>query len=364
MERSTEIVAGLLAILRNGDAFVPIDPSTPAQRVSCMLHECRPDLILTQRSLCSLVSQEPISRVCVEDLLEDATQTTSDSSDAASIAGLACVLYTSGSTGKPKGVELRQQGIINQVLWRRREFEINCEDRILQSFSLAFDPSVWEIFGTLEAGACIVINRETFDASRIVRRVLDEGVTIMQTVPSMLKQLLEREEIWASALRHVFCGGEVLEPETVRRFYQMVPRAQLHNLYGPTETTIDATCWTCSPHDSDSRVPIGRPIANTTVVLRDAHGVAVPTGEEGEIHIAGPGVTTGYYRNPALSAERFVTCPTATAEATTFYKTGDRGRLSGDGVLEFLGRIDRQVKIHGYRVEPAEVESVLTSDRS
>ena len=294
--------------------------------------------------------------------MEDTAHPTAYAAATTSALGPACVLYTSGSTGEPKGVEIRHEGIINQIQWRRQRFRIDREYRILQTFSMAFDPSLWEIFGTLEAGACIVISQDIFDASRIARCVLNEGVTIMQTVPSMLRQLVERKELaLCSPLRHVICGGEVLESDTVRRFYDVLQTAQLHNLYGPTEATIDATCWTCRLDDTGSRVPIGRPIANTRVALLDRDGREVPAGDAGEIHIAGPGVANGYYRNPALSAARFVKCPGGMADGTTFYRTGDLARLNADGALEFLGRMDRQVKIHGCRVEPAEVESVLAS---
>ena len=362
MERSSEMVASLLAVHQTGNAFVPMDPSLPTGRLSSMLSDCRPALILAQRSLASSAALQGTPSVCVEDLVEDCADEEIESSGSPhrAVSPMACVVYTSGSTGDAKGVQITHAGLINQILWRKQQFQIDEGDRVLQTFSLAFDPSLWEIFGTLEAGACIVLNEETFDAARVVKSVLNEGVTVMQTVPSMLRQLLDQDEFRVcSRLRHVICGGEVLEPDTVRQFYDAIGSAQLHNLYGPTEATIDATCWTCSPQDLGPRVPIGRPIANTQVVLLDEQGLAVPLGEPGEIHVAGPGVATGYYGKPALTAERFVKYRGEQSTSGTYYKTGDRAVARDDGVIEFLGRMDRQIKIHGYRVEPGEVESVL-----
>ena len=265
MDRSIELVAGLLAVHQTGNAFVPMDPLLPPGRLSSILRDSRPALILTQPSLSDSLEQQAIPFVCVENILEGSSRDETDFSGALyhACSPRACVLYTSGSTGEPKGVDLRHDGIINQISWRKERFQIDCEDRILQTFSLAFDPSMWEIFGTLEAGGCIVISDETHDASRIARCVHDEGVTVMQTVPSILKQLLDQEEFRAcSSLRHVLCGGDVLEPDTVRRFYDTLGSARLHNLYGPTEATMDATCWTCSPprgsRSRDEQCPIGR----------------------------------------------------------------------------------------------------------
>ena len=211
----------------------------------------------------------------------------------------------------------------------------------------------------------MVIGEDSYDSSRIAQGVHAERVTVMQTVPAMLKQLLRQDVFRASShLRHVICGGDVLESDTVRAFYEAFSGARLHNLYGPTEASIDATWWSCSPQDVGARIPIGRPIANTIVVLLDEDDHEVPVGEPGEIHIAGPGVATGYLGKPELTAERFVECPSLKSSGTTYYRTGDRGVYRSDGALEFLGRMDRQVKIRGFRVEPAEVESALTSHPS
>ena len=360
MERSIGLVAGLLAAHRTGNAFVPMDPSLPDRRLSHILANARPDVILTERQLSSWAAHQEIPFLSVEDLVNATEDDTAPVALLASANSAAYVIYTSGSSGEPKGVEIRQDGIMNQILWRKQRFQIQCEDRILQAFSLAFDPSIWEIFGTLEAGACVVISDEMLDASRIARSVHDEGITVMQTVPSMLKQLLAQPEFRASScLRHVICGGEVLEQDTVRRFYETFGSAHLHNLYGPTEAAIDATSWTCSPQDLGDRVPIGFPIAHTQVILLDDAGEMVPVGESGEIYVAGPGVGNGYYRKPKLTAERFIQRPTTQNGTVTYFRTGDRGVVRDDGALEFLGRLDRQIKIRGYRVEPAEVESAL-----
>jgi amino acid adenylation domain-containing protein len=360
MERSVPLVVSLLAIHRTGNAFVPMEASLPRQRLGYIMDDCKPDLVLAQRYSSHLVSDRGVPVVVVDDVLE-ALQDENTPPLNPRGGDIAYVIYTSGSTGDPKGVSIPHAGVLNQITWRREHFSITENDRVAQTFSLAFDPSVWEVLGTLEAGACVVIGDDIFDASRIASLLRDEQVTILQTVPSMLTQLLAQPAFGqCSELRHVICGGQALEQDTVRRFYD-VTAAQLHNLYGMAEVSCDATHWLCSPDDSGPGVPIGAPIASTRVLLLDEDGQEVPVGEPGEIHIAGPGVSPGYYMRPELTAAKFVSYAGAEGSYGLLYKTGDRGIYRAAGVLDFIGRADRQIKRHGYRVEPGEIEAALAS---
>ncbi|NQX89592.1 MAG: non-ribosomal peptide synthetase [Halioglobus sp.] len=367
IERSPLLIASLLAVHHARHAFVPMDPKLPEKRLAYILQDSKPEFLLTSRLHAEFFAPLGIPFLCVEDLPLDVDDEHCrlDNTPAISAHETAYLIYTSGSTGEPKGVEIAHSGISNQILWRRETFELTAADRILQTFSLAFDPAIWEFFGTLQAGACMVISDETHDASKIAQLVLDEGITIVQTVPSMLKQLVLQDAMRASTqLRHVICGGETLSWELVEAFYSNC-HGQLHNLYGPTETTIDATYWHCRRGVPDQAIPIGHAIANAQVFLLDEHDNIAAEGVPGEILIAGAGVAAGYFGKPCLTRERFVAPPAALpADVGTLYRTGDMGRYRGDGAIEFLGRSDRQLKIRGFRIEPAEIEFALSEHPS
>jgi|GEM_PF-2342141 len=362
IERSVDLVAGLLSVLRCGGSFVPLEPTLPEDRLSYIISDADVTAVLTQKSLRHLFAGANVPQVFVEELAERVNgEPRLDNMVAGSPTSAAYLIYTSGSTGNPKGVEIRHESIINQIRWRKHAFGISPEDRVLQSFSLAFDPSIWEIFGALEAGACLVISKESSNPEYIADLIAKSQITTLQVVPSMLKLLLQLGTFrTVDGLRHVICGGEQLFRETVLDFYSQSD-AKLHNLYGPTEATIDATWWTCDPEDTEECVPIGRPISNADVVLLDSQGRPVPVGVPGEIYISGIGVGNGYVGKPELTAKAFVSVGQHVSGETRAYRTGDIGIYREDGAIEFRGRKDRQLKVRGYRIEPAEIEKILMS---
>ncbi|HEV7859202.1 MAG TPA: amino acid adenylation domain-containing protein [Pyrinomonadaceae bacterium] len=360
LERSIEMVVALLAILKAGGAYLPLDPANPTARLAFMLRDAQPKLVLTQKGLLS--SLPPMTTPCIlyEDE-SDAFQRLSETrlSTRAASDHLAYVIYTSGSTGLPKGVMVTHAAICNHLLWMQAAFPLAADDRVLQKYSLSFDVSILEIFGTLLAGARLIIAGpgRHLDLLELVSLMNREAVTVLDLVPSMLAVLLEDPSFNESrSLRRVTCGGEVLPKDLVEKFSERM-KIELNNIYGPTEATIGSTFHTCVP--SEQVVPIGRPVANTQVYLLDRSLNPLPAGVCGEIYIGGDGLARGYLKRPDLTAERFIPHPFSTAPGARLYRTGDVGRHRADGVIEYLGRMDEQVKLRGYRIELAEIENCL-----
>jgi amino acid adenylation domain-containing protein len=364
LEQSPELVIALLGVLKAGGAYLPLDPSYPGPRLAFMLDDAAPRVLLTRRSLIGALPERGASVVLDMDAdwVVIARASEENPSHRARPEHLAYVIYTSGSTGKPKGAMIAHRGICNQVQWRQRAFPLGAGDAVLQRTPFGADPSVWEFFGPLAAGARLVMPRpgECRDIAALLRVIAEQEVTVLQVVPSLLRVLLE-DPGFAScrALRRVFCGGEVLSVALRERFFAR-SAAELHNLYGPTEASIDAAYWTCRRGHDPCMVPIGRPIANATAYILDAHLQPVPPGVLGELYVGGRGVAGGYLHRPALSAERFLGDPFDARPGTRLYRTGDLARYRRDGAIEFLGRSDRQVKVRGFRVEPDEIEALLT----
>jgi amino acid adenylation domain-containing protein len=361
VERSLEMVSGLLGILKAGAAYVPLDPSYPKERLSFMLDDSHVPVLLTQRRLLDLLPEHQARVVCLDS--ETFGEESGDNPQSGvGPANLAYVIYTSGSTGTPKGVMIPHEAIANRLLWMLSAFPLTAEDTVLQKTPFSFDASVWEFFAPLLAGARLLIARPGGhqDNVYLVRTIAEQRVTILQLVPSMYRVLLETEGIGAcnGSLRRVFCGGEALPVALQERSFALLD-AELHNLYGPTETAIDAASWKCRPAPPGVNVPIGRPIGNTQIYLLSEDMKPVPTGVAGEVYIAGVGVARGYLRRADLTAERFVPNPFGAEPGARFYKTGDLARLHPSGVIEFLGRIDDQVKLRGFRIELGEIEAVL-----
>ena len=359
-ERSVEMVAGLLAVLKSGAAYVPIDPDHPRERAEVILEDTSAAVVLVQDGLFDRVPHADGRTVLS---LFAADESDGRSNPVRKIGGesAAYVIYTSGSTGKPKGVVNTHAGIRNRLLWMQDEYRLTADDRVLQKTPYTFDVSVWEFFWPLLVGARLVVARPGGhrDPDYLMRTISERQVTTLHFVPSMLNAMLEgppsRERI---ALRLVFCSGEALSPELVRRFFARF-ESPLHNLYGPTEAAVDVTYFECAPEMPLRTVPIGRPIANTKIEILDTHGKRAPIGAAGEIHIGGIGVARGYLNQPDLTSRNFVTDPFEPVSGARLYRTGDRGRWLSDGNIEFLGRLDDQVKVRGFRVEPGEIESVL-----
>jgi amino acid adenylation domain-containing protein len=275
-------------------------------------------------------------------------------------ARLAYVIYTSGSTGTPKGVENIVEALVNRLDWMQRVFRLREDDRVLQKTPISFDVSVWELLWPLLAGAVLILARprEHVDPRAMASVIQRHGITTLHFVPSMLRAFLADEgTAGLSPLRRVICSGEPLGRDVVQRFFERYPATELHNLYGPTEAAIDVTAWPCRRDDPRSFVPIGKPIANIGCHVLDERLHPVPIGVPGELCLSGVGLARGYRNRPELTAERFVADPREPARR--LYRTGDRARWTDDGVLEYLGRRDEQVKIRGVRIELGDVEAAL-----
>ena len=376
-ERSLELVVALLGVLEAGAAYVPIDPSYPAERLSYMLEDsqagsARP-VVLTQEHLLERLPLAPLRAHGGEVLLLDGDwedrDAEPDAGDGPAVTvdpdHPAYMIYTSGSTGRPKGAVNSHRAIVNRLLWMQEAFGLGPEDRVLQKTPFCFDVSVWEFFWPLLVGARLVVARPGGhqDARYLARLIQEEGITTLHFVPSMLQAFLEEPEAaGCRALRRVVCSGEALAPELVRRFFERLPVGpELHNLYGPTEAAVDVSWWACTPADAGRGVPIGRPIANLTLTVVDRELRPVPVGVPGELLIGGVGLARGYHGRPDLTAEKFVPDPFAATPGARLYRTGDLCRRLPDGALDYLGRIDYQVKVRGFRIELGEIEAALAA---
>ncbi len=365
VERSLEMVWGILGVLKAGGAYVPLDPEYPEERLAFLVEDASPRVLLTQQRLLGRIPWTGAAPLCL-----DTWEMAGEADDEKPASGvtpshLAYVIYTSGSTGLPKGSLIEHRGVSNQLLWRQRCFPLGAADRVLQTDSFSFDPSLWQFFWPLSAGAQLVLTRPggNRDSRYLVRLLADEEISVVGFVPSMLQVILEEPELdRCRSLRHLFCGGEALRAELLRRFFTRLPAAELHNVYGPTEASIDATDATYRAAEEGAIrpiAPIGRPIGNKAVYILDARSAPVPVGVPGELHVGGVGLARGYLHRPELTAERFLPDPFSAEPGARAYRTGDLVRRLADGRIEFLGRIDHQVKVRGFRIELGEVEAVL-----
>jgi amino acid adenylation domain-containing protein/non-ribosomal peptide synthase protein (TIGR01720 family) len=360
-DRSFEMVVALIGILKAGGAYVPLDATYPPDRLAVMLEDARPAVILTQEKLLARLPQYQAAVICLDrDWPAIVTRSVETPRVNLSAQDLAYVIYTSGSTGKPKGAMNTHGGLRNHLLWRQSIFPLGPSDTVLQKISISFDPSVWEIWGPLIAGARLVLaNGPTDDPQYIVRELLKHDVTIFQSPPPVVQTMLEVPEFsQCSSLKNVICGAEALTLQFQEHFFNTVG-AGLHNLYGPTETAVDATYWKCRRGAKEAIVPIGRPVRNVQVYVLGAGMEPAPPGTAGELYIGGGGLAQGYLNRPELTTQQFVANPFSECGGERLYKTGDFARWGEDGVLEFLGRLDHQVKVRGFRIELGEIEAVL-----
>ena len=362
LERSIDLVVALLGVLKAGGAYLPLNATSPTARIQFMLSDARVRTLISRRPLLRMDTEGVDCLVLGEPDNALAERSPARPHRAVSPENLAYVMYTSGSTGEPKGVLIEHRAICNQVRWRQRAYGMSDADVVLQRTACDFDPSVWELFGPLAAGAVLVMTPPGLeaDAAALLRTIAEARVTTLQLVPSLLDALLSEPGLErCAALTRVFCGGEPLPSALRDRFFERLPGVALHHLYGPTEAAIDATSLTCHPGDDGLVVPIGRPIANAQIYLLDAQLQPVAIGMPGELFVGGAGLARGYLNRPALTAERFVPNPFSGVAGARMFRTGDRGRWLEDGSIQFLGRLDEQVKIRGHRVEPREVEAIL-----
>jgi amino acid adenylation domain-containing protein len=372
LDRSLEMMVGLLGILKAGAAYLPVDPGFPAERIAFL---CAPDevggyaersrstgakKVLTTAKYVGLFSGFDDDFAIVLDDGAD-WQSTASSSPSPHLRprpeNLMYVLYTSGSTGKPKGVMNQHDGLVNRLLWTQKQFQLRPDvDVVLQKTTFTFDVSVWEFFWPLIVGCELVFARPggEKDDDYLRRTIAKYGVTTLHFVPPMLEMfLLKTAEL--PSLKRVICSGEALTVNQVNTFRQAYPHAGIHNLYGPTEAAIDVTHWPApSGTEPAQHVPIGRPIDNTPIRIYGPNGERRPVGVPGELYIGGVQVARGYLGRPDLTAEKFVDL-----DGQRWYRTGDLVRWLPDGNIDFLGRIDSQVKLRGFRIELGEIESLL-----
>jgi amino acid adenylation domain-containing protein len=367
MERSFEMVVALLAILKSGAAYVPYDPELPLSRLNMMLDDSRPACVITQRKLSENLGGYAGHTVLLDSGWES-IEVQPDSNPGIPVEPRDAIyaIYTSGSTGVPKAAINTHEAVANRILWMQDQYPLQASDRVLQKTPGSFDVSVWEFFWPIICGATLVIAEPGGhrDAAYIANLIGGEGITTIHFVPSMLREFLETGNLnRCGSLRRVFSSGEALPPDLRQKFYQRLG-AELHNLYGPTEAAVDVTYWDCGNQAPCATVPIGRPIANVKAYILDRHLAPVPIGVAGELHIGGVAVARGYLNRPELTAARFIPDPFDKDTDARLYKTGDRARFLADGNIEYLGRLDNQVKLRGFRIELGEIESsILQSDQ-
>ncbi|WP_433662649.1 non-ribosomal peptide synthetase [Nocardia sp. CA-128927] len=370
MERRPELLVAIFAALKCGAAYVPVDPGYPRKRVEHILSDCAACAVLACRDL-PLVAERPELPFVFVDASLPAAQPAAATANA---TDLAYVIYTSGSTGRPKGVMVEHHSVINRLAWMQRTYLLSPKDVVLQKTPISFDVSVWELFWWALAGARLALLAPggEKDPGEMLEAIASHGVTVMHFVPSMLEpflDLLEREPerlAQTSTLRLVFSSGEALRRGLVDRFNRVFERGgrravRLVNLYGPTEATVDVSYHEthADPAVPTLRIPIGRPIDNIELHVLGSADLAQPVGMPGELVIGGAGVASGYLGRPGLTAEKF--CADPFRENGRLYRTGDLVRRLADGSLEYLGRMDSQVKIRGNRIELGEVEDALVS---
>jgi amino acid adenylation domain-containing protein len=361
LERSVDLVVALLGTWYAGAAFVPLDPTYPTERLRYMLQDSQAALLLTDAAQAARLAHDgPTLCLDRDRAILDGSPSTPPVL-ATTETQLAYVLYTSGSTGQPKGAGNSHAGLRNRLQWMQEAYRLTPADRVLQKTPISFDVSVWEFFWPLLVGAELVMAEPDAhkDPARLIQHIVEQGITTLHFVPPMLQAFLDQPGVeTCRSLRQILCSGEALPATLPPRVQQVLPGVALHNLYGPTEAAIDVTAWTC-PTPPAPTVPIGRPIANLQIYVLDPQGEPVPIGVPGECYIGGIGVGRGYHRRPDLTAARFVPDPFSDQPGQRLYRTGDLVRYRPDGAIEYLGRLDHQVKIRGVRIELGEVEAAL-----
>ncbi|MBO5395444.1 MAG: amino acid adenylation domain-containing protein [Clostridia bacterium] len=363
-ERSPEMYGAIYGVIRGGNAYLPIDPEYPQERIEYILENSNASAVAVQGKFAGLVKNLP----CV-DMTEILYSSEEEKENipfcSATPEDTAYVIYTSGSTGNPKGAKISHKSALNRILWMHDRYPLGNNDVILQKTPYTFDVSVWEHFWWGLTGGCLAVSKpgEHFIPAKILEETHKNSVTHLHFVPSVFELFLNyldahRDELYKfDSVKYVFLSGEALSASLVQRFYKLYDskKVTLHNLYGPTECAVDVTCYDCRPEDVDP-VPIGKPVYNTQIYITDKYLNTVPIGVQGEICIAGMNVGQGYLNKPELTAEKFIDNPFGEGK---LYKTGDIGYWRDDGNLVFAGRKDSQIKLNGQRIELGEIEAVI-----
>ena len=378
IERSPELTVALLGALKTGAAYVPLDPSYPLQRLASTLEDTRAECVLSNNGIGKKLP-DTVRNLIMLDSEAEPIRNESPLNPAMNIMGLsrverAYVLYTSGSSGRPKGVEGTHRGAINRMRWMWERYPFKAGEVCCQKTNVGFVDSVWEIFGPLLAGVPSVIlpQQAVLDPEELLQILAEQRVTRIVLVPSLLRALLEHApnlEERLPELKLWSCSGEVLTWELARRFRKGYPGAKLLNIYGSSEVAADVTWHEVREEEEEEdaqgtvSVPIGRPISNAQVYVLDRNLNAVPVGVRGEIYVGGDGLALGYWQQPEMTGERFVSNPIAPERSQRLYRTGDLGRWRSTGEIEYLGRMDGEVKVRGMRIDLGEIETVLASHR-
>jgi len=358
VERSVDLVVGLLGILKAGGAYVPLDTTYPTERLTFMLEDAQAPVLVTQQSVITRLTGQKARVVCLDtDAAMLAQQSEAEPASSVTVDDLAYVIYTSGSTGRPKGVQITHDGLLNLVFWHQRAFAVTPSDRATQLTSPAFDATGWELWPYLTLGASVYLPDEDtrFSSLLLCDWLVSHGITITFLPTAMAEHAMTLEWPWTTSLRLLLTGADRLHhypPSTL-------PFAVINN-YGPTEATVVATFGSVLPTEhADIPPSIGRPIANTQIYILNENLQQVPIGEPGELCIGGVGVARGYLNRPELTAEKFIPHPFSDEPGARLYKTGDLASYLPDGQIAFMGRTDYQIKIRGYRIEPGEIVSIL-----
>ncbi|HEX8275245.1 MAG TPA: non-ribosomal peptide synthase/polyketide synthase [Longimicrobiaceae bacterium] len=361
LERGPELAVAMLAVLRAGGAYLPLDPGYPAARLEHALDDSGAAVLLTQERLLGGLPDTGAEIVCVDaDAARIAREPAEDPGVETDPDALAYLIYTSGSTGTPKGVGVPHRALANHMAWMLREWPLAADDRVLQKTPAAFDASVWEFWAPLLSGATLVMARPDAhrDPAELARAVAAERITVLQLVPSVLAAMLAEGRLERGTLRLLFCGGEALPARDAARAREAAG-AEVVNLYGPTEACIDATWHRVTGVEGGTTVPIGRAVDGVAAHVLDPDGEPAPWGVPGELCLGGAQLARGYLGRPDATAAAFVPDPFADEGGARLYRTGDRARRLADGALEYLGRLDQQLKVRGFRIEPGEVEAAL-----
>ncbi|POA48981.1 non-ribosomal peptide synthetase [Pseudomonas sp. MPR-ANC1] len=364
VERGPQLLVGLLAILKAGGAYVPLDPGYPAERLAYMLEDSAPVAVLVHSATRTLIGESAAVLIDFDQCTWHNLPQSNPQVPDLSAANLAYVIYTSGSTGTPKGVMVEHRNLSNLLHWSASLCPLSTGAALLQKTPFSFDASVWELFWPLTTGMSLVLASPDGhrDPAALVQLIREQQVNVVQFVPALLQQFLEVEDVGeCSSLTDLFCGGGELTAALVRSVRVRLPHVRLHNVYGPTEATVDSTVWTLEPNTPvpEAAPPIGKPLCNTRVYILDAYQQPVPFGVVGEMYLGGVQVARGYLNRPELTGERFLNDPFSEQADARMYRTGDVARYLADGNIEYLGRNDDQVKIRGLRIELGEIQAHL-----
>ncbi|MEG4594110.1 amino acid adenylation domain-containing protein, partial [Microcoleus sp. F8_C2] len=369
VERSLEMIVGLLGILKAGGAYVPLDPAYPSERLAFMLEDSAVPVLLTQQRLVDRLAQHKAQVVCLDTQWEAIAQHSEENTGCfVNAENLAYVIYTSGSTGKPKGVTIQHRSLVNYTTAVNIEYEIEKCDRILQFSSISFDVSAEEIYTSLTSGATLILRTDSMldSIEGFLQNCKNWEITVMALPTAYWHELTaflsQKTVVLPPSLRLIIIGGEKALPERLKTWLECVEQqVRLVNNYGPTEATVGATIYELSVADTSLKeLPIGRPLGNVQTYILDGNEQPVPIGIPGELHIGGAGLARGYLNRPDLTDERFIRNPFSNEPGERLYKTGDLVRYLSDGNIEYFGRIDDQVKIRGFRIELGEIEAMLT----